>query len=64
MRRGLVALLREKGEQEIADDRADVEANRPDEGEFGVDDARVLGVAMIEPVCKSPWIRACALVMN
>ena len=21
-------------------------------------------VAMIEPVCKSPWIRACALVMN
>ena len=39
---GLVALLREKGEQEVADDRADVEADRPDEGKFGIDDARVL----------------------
>ena len=43
MRLGFVALLREKGEEEIADHSADVEADRPDEGEFGIDDARVVG---------------------
>ena len=35
-------ILGEKGEQQIADHRADVEADRADEGEFGVDDARVV----------------------
>ena len=42
MRRLLVSRLRKEGEQEIADDRADVEADRADERELGVDDARVV----------------------
>ena len=37
-----MAVLREIVEQEIGDDRADVEAHRPHEGEFRIDDARVL----------------------
>ena len=41
MRRGFVAFLREKGEQQIADHGADVETDRADESEFGIDDARV-----------------------
>ena len=38
-----MSLLREIGDEEIADHRADIEADRPEEGEFGIDDARVVG---------------------
>ena len=41
-RRGLVPLLGEEGQEQIADHRADVEADRPDEGEFRIDDPRVV----------------------
>ena len=37
--RGFVAFLRAIGEQEIADHRADIEADRPHEGELRIDDA-------------------------
>src|SRR3984957_15035572 len=42
MGRGFMALLREIGDEEIADHRADIETDRPDAGEFGIDDARVV----------------------
>jgi hypothetical protein len=42
MRRRLVPFLREIGEQEIADRGADIEADRADEGEFRIDDPRIV----------------------
>ena len=50
--------LRPESPDEIADHRADIEAHRAVEGEFGIDHLRSLSVAMIDPVWRSPWIRA------